>query len=75
MSFGSAAAIYLTIWWVVLFAILPLRVRSLHEEGDVPPGHDAGAPGRPRLLWKAGITTLVSLVVFAIVYAMADAFD
>jgi predicted secreted protein len=51
-------------WWIVLFAILPLGVRSLHEEGDTPEGSDPGAPVAPMLLKKAALTTVVSAVLF-----------
>jgi len=47
-----AVAVYFTMWWIVLFAILPLGVRSLHEEGDTPEGSDPGAPVAPMLLKK-----------------------
>ena len=62
----TAIAIFITIWWVVLFAILPLGVKSQHEdvEGRLL-GTDPGAPVAPRLLAKAGATTLVAAVVFA----------
>lgn len=60
-----AIAIYLTIWWIVLFAILPFGVRSTHEEADTPEGSDPGAPVAPKLLMKAAITTVVAAVVFA----------
>ena len=61
-----AIASYLTIWWIVLFAILPIGVRSQHEneEGRFL-GTDPGAPIAPRLLMKAALTTVVSAVVFA----------
>nr|WP_255608386.1 DUF1467 family protein [Methylosinus sp. Sm6] len=60
-----ALAIYFTIWWIVLFAVLPLGIRSSQEEGDTPEGSDPGAPVAPRLGLKAAITTVVSAVVFA----------
>ena len=41
-----AIAIYLTIWWIVLFAILPLGVRSRHEESDTPDGRRPRRAGR-----------------------------
>ena len=63
-----AVAIYFTIWWVVLLTILPIGVHSAHEEGDAAPqGSDPGAPVAPRLLMKAGLTTIVSAVVFGLV--------
>jgi predicted secreted protein len=60
-----AIAIYFTIWWIVLFAILPWGVRSQHEDGEVVAGTDPGAPVAPRLLIKAIATTLVTTVIFA----------
>ncbi|MFT4097967.1 MAG: DUF1467 family protein [Rhodoblastus sp.] len=65
-----AIAIYLTMWWIVLFAILPLGVRSQHEneEGRLQ-GTDPGAPIAPKLLMKAGLTTLASAVLFAALMA------
>ena len=61
-----AAAVFLTIWFTVLFAVLPIGVRSQHEHGEITPGTDPGAPASPRLLMKAGLTTLVSIVVFVV---------
>lgn len=64
-----AIAIYFTIWWIVLFAILPFGVRSAHEEADAPEGSDPGAPVAPKLVIKALVTTAVSAVVFAALVA------
>ncbi len=71
-SLPLAAAIYLTIWWIVLFAVLPLGVRSSQEaEEELPEGADPGAPASPDLLRKAGITTVVSAVLFGLVVVFA----
>jgi predicted secreted protein len=72
MRFGTGLAIYFVIWWIVLFAILPIRVRSQAEAGDVVPGTEASAPERPRLLLKAGLTTIVAGVVFLGLRALLD---
>ncbi|MCX8255158.1 hypothetical protein RHAL1_01596 [Beijerinckiaceae bacterium RH AL1] len=61
-----AFAVFLTIWFTVLFAILPIGVRSQAEVGEVVPGSEPGAPSSPRLWMKAGLTTLVSIVVFVV---------
>ncbi len=59
-----AVAVYLTIWFTVLFAVLPIGVHSQSESGEVIPGTDPGAPVAPRLLLKIGLTTLLSFAVF-----------
>ena len=49
MPITTAVAIYFLIWWVVLFAVLPIGVRSATEAGlvDLPSGADPGAPAAP----------------------------
>ena len=65
-----ALATYFIIWWIVLFAILPIGVRTQDEEGEVSPGTTESAPRYPNLLPKMVATTLVSTIVFAGVYAI-----
>jgi len=69
MSLTFAIAIYLVIWWTVLFAILPIGVRTQAEDGAVVPGTPASAPTRPRLVRVALLTTLVSALLFAGLWA------
>ncbi|WP_068875405.1 MULTISPECIES: DUF1467 family protein [unclassified Phenylobacterium] len=65
----TSVAIFLTIWWTVLFAVLPLGVTSHAEAGiDKGDGGDPGAPVDPKLKKKFVTTTLVSVVLFAIVW-------
>lgn len=68
MSVTSAIAIYFIIWWVVLFAVLPIGVRTQEEEGEVVPGTVSSAPHKPLLIRKAIITTIVAGIVFAAFY-------
>jgi len=44
MPVATALAIFFLIWWVVLFAVLPWGIKSQHEEDDIAPGTDPGAP-------------------------------
>ena len=66
MSAPLSIVVYVTIWWIVLFAILPIGVRSATEAGvaDAPPGSDPGAPAAPNLGRKALWTTLLAAGVF-----------
>jgi len=40
-------------------------VRSQHEDVEITPGTDPGAPVAPRLLLKAAVTTGITCVIFA----------
>ncbi|HEY7670364.1 MAG TPA: DUF1467 family protein [Hyphomicrobium sp.] len=70
MDLVMSIAIYIFIWWIVLFAVLPFGVRTQHEEGSVVPGTPESAPAKPRLLRVFLINTVVATIVFAIVYAV-----
>ncbi len=65
MPIPLAIAIYFTIWWVTLFAILPFGARSQAESGEITAGTEPGAPMAPRLLRTALWTTFVSAILFA----------
>ena len=69
MNIGSAIAIYFIIWWLCLFLVLPFGVRNAHEAGEtVGEGHEAGAPVNPMLWRKVAINTVLSAIVFGLVY-------
>jgi predicted secreted protein len=70
MSLSFAIAIYVIIWWTVLFAILPLGVRTQGEDGATVSGTPESAPTRPRLVRVVILTTLVSALVFAGLWAV-----
>jgi len=71
MGPATLIAIYLTIWWTVLFAILPLGVTSHAEAGiKITDGGDPGAPVDPKLKRKFLTTTLVATLIFAVVWAV-----
>ncbi|MEP6968655.1 MAG: DUF1467 family protein, partial [Pseudomonadota bacterium] len=62
-------AVYLTIWWTALFAILPLGMRSHAEAGiEVPGGGDPSSPVEPKLKRKFITTTWVSAILFALLW-------
>ena len=67
MSWPLALATYFTFWWVALFAVLPLGVRSIHEEeGEVAEGVEKAAPVAPRMGRKVVITSLVAAAAFVV---------
>ena len=71
MAIVSGFAVFFILWWIVLFAVLPWGVRSADEAGEVvEQGHAASAPVKPQLARKFAITTVVSAVIFAGLYAV-----
>ena len=71
MTVTFALAIYFVLWWLVLFAILPLGVKTQDEDGEIVPGTESSAPIAPQLGRKALLTTVVSAAIFGAVYALA----
>lgn len=66
MSLATGIAIYLTLWWTALFAILPLGNRTYAESGiEVKDGGDPGAPVNPNLKRKFITTTWVAALAWS----------
>ncbi len=64
MPIGSFIAIYLVVWWLCIFIMLPLGVRNQVETGEAhAAGTDPGAPARPLLLAKIVATTVLSAII------------
>jgi predicted secreted protein len=68
MSWVTGAAVYLCIWCVVVFAVLPWGVKPAT---DAPPGSDPGAPSNPRLALKGFITTVIAALLWLIYFVIA----
>jgi predicted secreted protein len=69
MGWLTGIVVYVLVWWVTLFAVLPLWVTPAEPDD---PGHAAGAPQRPRLLMKAAITTVVSAIIWLGIYLVVS---
>jgi predicted secreted protein len=65
MAWVTGIVVYVLVWWITLFAVLPLWVTPAEPDD---PGHAAGAPQRPRLLLKMAITTVVSALIWLAIY-------
>jgi predicted secreted protein len=67
----TSVAIFFTIWWTVLFAVLPIGVTSHAEAGiDKGDGGDPGAPVDPKLKKKFFTTTWIAVVLYAVLWAI-----
>ncbi len=69
MSLLSAFFIYLLVWWVVIFAVLPLGVERHDEAGK---GYDAGAPKNANMKKKLVLTTVISAVIVLAMHILVE---
>ncbi len=69
MTWFTGVMVFVIIWWVVLFTVLPWGVRvSEHSE----PGHATSAPDKPMLWRKAAVTTAIAAVLWVGVYYLIE---
>ena len=66
MSGTGLAIIYIIIWWIIFFAILPIdveRTKIIEIKGE-----DPGSPENPKMLRKfiycTGITTFLFIIIY-----------
>lgn len=62
MTWFTAGIVFVIVWWLVLFMVLPFGATPPDE---VQPGTTPSAPAKPRLGLKFLITTLIALALTA----------
>jgi predicted secreted protein len=67
MGIMSGAVLFAVIWWMTFFVLLPVRVKTQGDLGQVEPGTHAGAPQVHHLKRKAWITTAIAAVLWLII--------
>jgi predicted secreted protein len=67
MTITGAIVLFAVIWFMCLFVILPQKVRSQEEAGDVAPGTPASAPSEPMMRKKFIWTTVATVILWIIV--------
>jgi predicted secreted protein len=68
MSITGLAIIYIIIWWIVFFAILPIdveRKKLVKIEGE-----DSGSPENPKMIKKFIYCTGITTILFIIIYLL-----
>ena len=60
---------YVIIWWVVFFSILPIDVNRNRK--FLVPANEVGAPENPKILKKfiycTGITTIIFIIIYLLI--------
>jgi len=69
-----SVAVYVILWWLAFFMMLPMGAQSLHEADEAAaPGVERAAPVKPRLwmkaLWAAALAGVLWFGVYLAVQA------
>ena len=67
MGGTSALVLFAVIWSMTFLIVLPIRVKTQGDLGDIVPGTHAGAPEVHDIGKKAKITTVISIVLWVII--------
>ena len=67
MGVTSALVLFAVIWSLMFLIILPIRVKTQGDLGEIVPGTHAGAPEVHDIGKKAKITTVLSLILWAVI--------
>lgn len=65
MNWFTGILLYVIIWWVLLFMVLPWGARPPEKPEE---GHAESAPEKPMLWRKAAVTTVLAAIVWIGVY-------
>ena len=73
MGITGSIIVYVIIWWIIFFSVLPIGIRSNKEAfREKIGGMDPGAPKNPKIGKKFLITTLITTLIFAVIYYLVE---
>ena len=70
MAITSAIVLYAVIWFLTLFLVLPFRLVTQGEQGEVVRGTPSSAPHDAQMGRRLRITTLLATLLWAVVPAV-----
>lgn len=70
MTITSALVLFAVIWFMTFFVVLPIRIVTQGEAGEVVPGTHEGAPHVTHLKRKAWITTAIAVVLWVVIASL-----
>ena len=73
MGITGSIIVYVMIWWIIFFSVLPIGIQSNKEVfREKIEGMDPGAPKNPRIAKKFLITTLITSIIFIVIYYLVE---
>lgn len=70
MGIVSGIVLFAVVWFMVLFVVLPIRIETQGDRGEVEPGTPQSAPAEAVMWRKAKQVTAISFVIWAILAAI-----
>ena len=69
MGITGSIIVYVLIWWMIFFSVLPVGIQSKKEIfKERLDGVDPGAPNNPNIGKKFLITTIITSLIFIVIY-------
>ena len=62
MSITGSLIIFVSIWWIIFFSLLPIDVDRNHKR--IVEGIDKGSPENPKIIKKIIYTTIITSIIF-----------
>tara|TARA_B100000902_G_C27296371_1_gene910184 strand:- start:635 stop:889 length:255 start_codon:yes stop_codon:yes gene_type:complete len=73
MGLTGSIIVYVLIWWIIFFSVLPFGIQSNKEVfKEKIEGIDPGAPKNPKIAKKFLITTLITSLIFLVIYYLVN---
>ena len=73
MGITGSIIVYVMIWWIIFFSVLPIGIQSNKETfKDNIEGADPGAPKNPKIAKKFLITTIITSILFIVIYYLVN---
>ena len=73
MGLTGSIIVYVMIWWIIFFSVLPIGIRSNKEVfKENIGGMDPGAPKNPKIGKKFFLTTLITTIIFIVIYYLVE---
>ena len=69
MNLFTGFMVFVIIWWLVLFCILPIGIRPPEA---VEKGHADGAPANPKIWLRFLVTTGITIVLWGVAFYVIE---
>ena len=70
MTITAALVLYAVLWFLILFIVLPINIKTQGELGQISDGTPASAPENPNIKKKMLVVTIITTVLWSLLYAI-----